>query len=200
MIITDRNQICHIHKNKKVITTSIGGAPIHNGHCRLVKQCKYAVQEEIDKTHGSIIDRMGHVFSSNFSETILIVIVNSDEFLIRKHGYVFQNENDRAEIVDSIKGVDYTYIHHSDSQFIDEAIRYFQPDYLCKGGDRSGPQYMPEVELQACSDVGTTILYGVGGFDKVSSSSTLISNAVEHYSKDLLDELEYYRGLNSSFY
>lgn len=154
MIILDRIEIDNSYP---LLMTSIGGAPIHRGHARLIRECKLN------------------------PNTKLLVIVNSDEFLIRKHGYVFQDENDRAEIIDSFKDVDYTYIHHSNKQTIDDAILYFQPDYLCKGGDRSAPEFMPKCELDAAHEVGCQIRYGVGGTEKVNSSSILIRNAVEFY-------------------
>lgn len=159
--------------------TSIGGAPIHEGHTRLIRDCKPAASknyiEEFRKTSGeypqnSILDKIQ-----------LLVIVNCDDFLIRKHGFSFQNEDSRAEILDSIKDVDYTFIHRSDKQTIDDAIHYFQPHYFCKGGDRSTYESIPLVERNACSCYGTQILLGVGGSEKASSSSDLMKRAANHY-------------------
>lgn len=173
MIISSREQI----DNKKILVmTSIGGSPIHEGHTRVIRACKSTAQEAIDKSLGqSFLDRMPPRYFTGF-EAKLLVVVNCDDFLIRKHGYVFQNENSRAEILDAIKDVDYTYIHYSDKQTIDDAIHYFQPHYFCKGGDRSDISCLPKEEVEACNDYGTVILFGVGGTDKITSSTTLINN------------------------
>lgn len=168
MIITDRNQI----DNKQILVmTSIGGAPIHEGHCRLIRDCKAAAIEHLKRINKTM-DEL---------RVKLLVVVNCDDFLIRKHAFSFQDENARAEILDAIKDVDYTFIHQADKQTVDDAIHYFQPHYFCKGGDRSGPQYMPEIELEACKLYGTEILYGVGGTEKASSSSDLMKRCANHY-------------------
>lgn len=180
MIITDRNQI----DNKQILVmTSIGGAPIHEGHVRLIRDCK---SRAISRYFYESISRGAHKDvitnnENNLNKFKLLIIVNCDAFLIRKHSFSFQDENSRAEILDSIKDVDYTFIHHSDKQTVDDAIHYFQPHYFCKGGDRSGPQYMPEIELEACKTYGTEILYGVGGTEKASSSSDLMKRCANHY-------------------
>jgi glycerol-3-phosphate cytidylyltransferase/D-beta-D-heptose 7-phosphate kinase/D-beta-D-heptose 1-phosphate adenosyltransferase len=176
MIITDRNQI---NSKQILVMTSIGGAPIHEGHVRLIRDCKTRVAEAYRKLYRKV---SGYDYENPILDNIkLLVIVNCDDFLIRKHSFSFQDENARAEILDSIKDVDYTFIHQTDKQTIDDAIHYFQPHYFCKGGDRSGPQYMPEIELEACKLYGTEILYGVGGTEKASSSSDLMKRCANHY-------------------
>jgi D-beta-D-heptose 7-phosphate kinase/D-beta-D-heptose 1-phosphate adenosyltransferase len=112
---------------------------------------------------------------------VLFVLINSNNFLLKKHGFVFQDEQERAEIIDSIKDVDYTFIHHSDDQTNHNAIHYFQPHYFCKGGDRSSIDNLPSVEVEACLCYGTQIIFGVGGSDKVSSSSDLMKCVANHY-------------------
>lgn len=170
-----------INKYSELVCTSIGGSPIHEGHTRIIQGCKPIVFDKF------VIPRHSEHYKKNpnsgflISNVKLLVIVNSDDFLLRKHGFVFQNENSRAEIIDSIKGVDYTYIHHSDGQSVVDALAYFKPKYFCKGGDRSGPEFMPTNELKICEEIGCTIVYGVGGTDKVSSSSDLMKSCARHY-------------------
>ncbi len=191
MIIRDRKEI----DNKKIlIMTSIGGAPIHEGHCRVIRNCKPrffkkiindSCPEDPDEYYQKVHVKNEMIGTPTIlfhpEQVKLLVVVNCDDFLSRKHGFSFQNEDSRAEIIDAIKDVDYTYIHHSDKQTIDDAIYYFQPHYFCKGGDRSGPEFMPECELEAAKSCGCTILYGVGGSDKVSSSSDLMKRCAKHY-------------------
>jgi len=182
VIIENRNQI---DSKKILICTSVGGSPIHEGHCRLILDCK--------------IKTLYHLHSGgNKNITIdnlaLLVVVNSDVFLQRKHGFCFQSENSRAEILDSIKTSDYTYIHHSEKQTIDDCIHYFQPHYFCKGGDRSSIENLPKEEIRACEDYGTQILFGVGGTDKVSSSSDLIKRASDFYYNKRWEENKRWEG------
>lgn len=172
MIIKDRQEI---DNSKLLICTSIGGSPIHEGHCRLILDCKPKVIEHLRNINDNI---------TQINDLSLLIIVNSDLFLIKKHGFCFQSENSRAEILDSFKNVDYTYIHQSDKQTIDDAIYYFQPHYLLKGGDRSSDASMPPCELKAVDETGCKILYSVGGSEKASSSSDLMKRCANFYYKN----------------
>lgn len=171
MIITNKNEI---PRAKPLLMTSIGGSPIHPGHTRLLRDCKQKVLDYYK-------DSNEEDSPQRYEELNLLVVVNCDDFLIRKHGFVFQNENDRAEIINSIKDVDYVYIHQSDKQTIDDAIYKFDPDFFLKGGDRSSISNLPECEVKACVESGCEIIFGVGGADKVSSSSDLLKRTANHY-------------------
>ena len=173
MIITDRSQI----DNKKYLAfTSVGGSPITIGHTRLIRDCKPKVLEWLhtDETNGDVFARLEDIH--------LLVIVNCDDWLRRKHRFSFQNENERAEILDSIKDVDYTFVFQSDKQTIEDALEYFQPDFFLKGGDRSKIESIPVSEINACEKCDCKIIFGCGGFDKISSSSELIKGAVEFFN------------------
>lgn len=139
--------------NKGVVLTSLPGDPIHVGHIRLL-------------LHSAIIAT--HEFRH------FVVLVNDDEFLMRKKGYVFMTLAERMEIIAAVRGVDYVAPWSSPTQFVDEAIRLIKPRYFTKGGDRSSPAQIAPCELAACSEVGCEILYGVGGSEKVQSSSWLV--------------------------
>lgn len=167
MLITDRNQI----NNKQILClTSIGGSPITIGHTRLLQDCKKNVMENL-KDKIRITDE----------DIQLLVVVNSDDFLLRKHGLAAQSEDERAEIIDSIKGVNFVYIHHSHTQDIADCIHYFQPHFFCKGGDRSEISNIPESERLAMQDYGVVFIGGVGGREKVSSSSDIMKKIANHY-------------------
>ena len=64
---------------KPIIAVSGGFDPVHIGHVRMIKDAS----------------RYGDV----------LVIINSDEWLERKKGYVFMPWKERAEIMGNIKGV-----------------------------------------------------------------------------------------------
>lgn len=178
MIITSREQI----NNKSILVlTSLGGAPFHVGHINLLKECKPAALKYVSENYTE---------QPNIDNIKLLVLINSDEFLIKKHGFAFQSEDERAYIIDAIRDVDYTFIYSSEKTTIDDAIHYFQPHFMCKGGDRSAPEFMPQCELNAADDVGCVVLYGIGGTDKVNSSSQIIAKAVEHYHTELCREFE----------
>jgi glycerol-3-phosphate cytidylyltransferase-like family protein len=168
MIIIDRGRI---NNQKILLLSSIGGSPITIGHTRVIQDCKKKVLE-YSKEQGQNL---------SYNDLQLLIIVNSNEFLMRKHNFVFQDENERAEIIDGIKTVDFVYIHHSNTQDISDCIHYFQPHYFCKGGDRSKIQNLPYQEIQAMQDYGVVFVGGVGGTEKVSSSSDLMKKCAKHY-------------------
>ena len=66
----------------------------------------------------------------------LIVFVDSDEKAIRKNGYSFMPQNERAEIIKAIKYVDEVVLINIP---VSEAIKIYAKDckYFTKGGDRT---------------------------------------------------------------
>lgn len=85
-------------------------------------------------------------------------------------------EYERAKIVDHIKGVTHTIIWDDGTQFVDGALRLIQPNIFAKGGDRDSNTSMPDVEVKVCEQLGIKIQYGVGGNNKLNSSSELVEN------------------------
>lgn len=95
------------------------------------------------------------------------IIVNSDEWLIRKKGFFFQPFVDRKKILEA-----YTpHIHVVDDMdgTVCEALRRIKPDYFGNGGDR-GKTNTPE--LSVCEEIGIEPVFELGG-GKYSSSSAL---------------------------
>ncbi len=66
---------------------------------------------------------------------ILIVGINSDESVKKLKGPTrpIQNENDRSEILASLKSVNHTVIFNEETPL--EVIKIIKPDILVKGGD-----------------------------------------------------------------
>ena len=139
----------------KSIMISGGFDPIHKGHIRMIRE---AVKK-------------GEV----------LVIVNSDAWLMRKKGYVFMPFEERVEIIKSIKGVrDTAVVGIDDSDnTVCEALRKFKPDYFANGGDRTNTN-TPEMAL--CEELGIEMLWEVGG-GKVQSSSTLTKGYIPKTNK-----------------
>ena len=52
-----------------------------------------------------------------------------------------------------------------------ETLRMVKPDIFAKGGDRSGPNNMPQNELEVCQEIGCEIVYGIG--EQLNQSSKM---------------------------
>lgn len=136
---------------RKIIATSGGFDPLHIGHLRCIQQSK------------------------TDSSQILVVIVNGDGFLTRKKGKPFMPFKERIEIVHGLRGVDFAVGWDDGSQNVIGALEILRPHFFTKGGDRSSADKVAEADI--CDKLGITIRYGVGGTDKIQSSSNLINNA-----------------------
>lgn len=135
-------------RRKIVVATGGGFDPLHEGHIRLFKGAK----------------KLGDV---------LVVMLNSDEQLKKKKGQTFYpSQDERREILESIKYVDKVIIDPGKDITCEEALKLVRPDILAKGGDRVEGS-MPEIELSVCREIGCKIVYNVGGV-KVQSSSWLL--------------------------
>lgn len=110
----------------------------------------------------------------------IIVILNSDEWLLRKKGYTFHKKwEDRANIMYAFNNViGVSYVDDNDGS-VCEALKRIKPNYYANGGDRL-PDNTPEV--QVCSDLGIKMLWNVGG-DKIESSSNLVSKATLRHGR-----------------
>ncbi len=81
----------------------------------------------------------GHVTYLNEAKSLgdfLIVGLNSDSSankLDKGSNRPFNNENDRAFVLDNIKAVDYVIIFNEDTPY--DLIKNILPDFLVKGGD-----------------------------------------------------------------
>lgn len=127
------------------VAISGGCDPIHVGHVRMIQQAA---------EYGDVI-----------------VILNSDEWLMRKKGFVFMTWQERAEIISAIKGVvKVVPVDDSDGTVCEELLR-IKPHYFANGGDRTD---INTPEKQICIDNDITMIWGIGG-GKVQSSSDLVS-------------------------
>tara|TARA_R110000796_G_scaffold65503_2_gene151300 strand:+ start:7062 stop:7544 length:483 start_codon:yes stop_codon:yes gene_type:complete len=134
-------------KNDKKPTVMVSGGfdPVHAGHIRMIL--------EASKT-GDVI-----------------VIANSDQWLFRKKGFVFMDFEQRAEILNAVKGVIIVDSVDDSDGTVCDAIRRHKPTYFANGGDR-GRTNTPE--QQVCEELGVKMLWSVGGDEKRDSSSELV--------------------------
>lgn len=136
---------------KKIIMVSGGFDPPHIGHIRMFKEAS----------------KWGKV----------IVALNSDEWLMRKKGYVFMTLKERLEIITEFASVDYVMSFDDTDDTACDAIVSMKPDAFANGGDRKKDN-TPEMEM--CDELGIQMLWGIGGKDKPQSSSWLVNKFLEN--------------------
>lgn len=129
------------------IAISGGFDPVHVGHIRLIHDA--ALKGDV------------------------IVILNSDDWLKRKKGFVFMDWLSRAYILRAITGVKEVVTVDDRDGTVCEALREYKPDFFANGGDRTEDN---TPELRLCLDTGIKPLFNVGG-EKYASSSDLVRAA-----------------------
>src|SRR5260221_8477754 len=138
------------HVRAPLIATSGGYDPLHLGHTRCIQGSALLKGEN----------------------GLLVVIVNDDGFLLRKKGYVFMPIEERLELIAAIRGVDFVVPWDDGTQFVTEAIKVMRPTVFAKGGDRSTAENVPEYDT--CVKIGCNVVFGIGGSEKIQSSSDLV--------------------------
>jgi len=107
---------------------------------------------------------------------MLIVGLNSDDWLVRKKGAAFMPWNERLCIINNLTMVDEVYTFDDDDgsakHFIQQARAHY-PDaelIFANGGDRTKDN-IPEMDV---IDSNLTFVFGVGGENKKNSSSWIL--------------------------
>jgi cytidyltransferase-like protein len=137
-----------------VMILSGGFDPVHVGHLRMIQ----AAAEMADE---------------------VVVGVNSDDWLMRKKGYVFMPHAERVEIIQGFDGCAKAVgFDDGDSTASDllRAVREMYPDKTIafgNGGDRTSDN-IPETP--AAEETCIELVWSVGG-GKVQSSSTLVADS-----------------------
>jgi cytidyltransferase-like protein len=107
---------------------------------------------------------------------MLIVGVNTDDWLTRKKGQPFMDEYERCRIIESLKIVDKVVCYpdaDGSSKNTITGVRAMYPDakiIFANGGDRT-KENIPEMDLV---DDNLEFVFGVGGEDKKNSSSWIL--------------------------
>ncbi len=134
---------------KKIVTVSGGFDPIHVGHVRMFQEAATLGDE-------------------------LIVILNNDNWLMKKKGFVFMPEDQRKEIIEAIVGVTRVELTKHEPDCTDMSVchmlREIQPHVFANGGDRFADN-IPEAVL--ARELGIELVFNVGQGGKVQSSSWL---------------------------
>lgn len=133
----------------KVVAVSGGFDPVHAGHVRMFKAAS----------------KLGD---------FLVIIMNNDNWVKNKKGYVFMSENERKEIIEALGCVDRVVLtkHSPDSEDVSvcETLKELKPYIFANGGDRKVDN-IPEYRL--CEELEIEMVFNVGG-GKVQSSSELL--------------------------
>ena len=136
------------------VVISGGFDPIHIGHLRMIQE------------------------SSKLASR-LIVIVNSDRFLIEKKGYAFMGINERIEIILGFSEVYRAVESIDDDQTVCKTLEVLAKEESIKvfanGGDRKNKADIPETKI--CKKFNIDMEFNVGG-SKIQSSSSLVSGEV----------------------
>ena len=133
----------------KIVVCSGGFDPIHSGHIKLIKQAR----------------ALGDM---------LIVGINSDEWLARKKGRAFMPWQERLCVVNNLAAVDEVYTFDDTDGtacHLLEQVRAHYPDadiVFANGGDRTQDN-IPEMIVP-----GVEFVFGIGGEDKANSSSWIL--------------------------
>src|SRR6185503_741286 len=142
--------------NKPIVVAVSGGFdPIHPGHVRMFKEAK------------ALGDK-------------LVVIINNDNWLLKKKKFTFRSQKERKEIIESIRYVDEVMIskhkHDPVDMSVTEELRILKPDIFANGGDRT-KKNVPEDAV--CKRIGCKLIFNVGAGGKIQSSSWLVDKAMK---------------------
>jgi cytidyltransferase-like protein len=141
----------------KIVLATGGFDPVHSGHISYLKAAK----------------EMGDM---------LIVGLNSDEWLERKKGKSFMPWNERLSVLNNLQMVDevFTFMDDDDTaiNFIKQVVAHYPNDEIifANGGDRTKGN-TPEVKFaqeMANTSTGIGFVWGVGGNEKQNSSSWIL--------------------------
>lgn len=144
------------NRKKVLVITSGGFDPLHDGHIEYLRMA-----------------------SKLFEDERHICIVNTDEFLKKKKGYVFMDINKRLAIMSELKCIDDVIVSIDEDMTVCKTIeviakcnkKHYDRIVFAKGGDRFAGE-IPESNI--CNKYGIEIIDGLG--KKIASSSKLVEN------------------------
>lgn len=144
------------HVSGRIVAVSGGFDPLHVGHVRMFEEAR----------------KLGDT---------LIVILNNDNWLRKKKGFVFMPQRERKELIKALASVDKVVLTQHPKNPADmsvcDALREVRPTVFVNGGDRT-KNNIPEIPV--CKEIDCKMVFGVGKGGKVQSSSWLLSRFREN--------------------
>lgn len=140
-----------MHDKINIVLVTGGFDPLHSGHIAYFKAAR---------TLGDM----------------LIVGINSDEWLTRKKGRAFMPWNERLCIINNLQMVDEVYTFDDEDGSAKHFIQQVRAHYphakiiFANGGDRTKDN-IPEMDVE---DDNIEFVFGVGGENKLNSSSWIL--------------------------
>ncbi len=140
----------------KVVAVSGGFDPVHIGHVHLFRDAR------------ALGDK-------------LLVILNDDDWLMRKKGYVFMPAVERKELLEHIRWVDEVVIREPKETYdVAHMLEKLDVHIFANGGaDRSNEGEIPSPETVVCTDRGIEMVFNIGDTGKPQSSSWLVKHLAE---------------------
>lgn len=139
-------------KKETIVAVSGGFDPLHVGHVRLFQEAK----------------KLGDK---------LVVILNNDNWLRKKKGYVFMHEDERKEMIKALAVVNEVVLtgHGPDPEnmSVSDELKKIKPRIFANGGNRTKSN-IPEVAI--CNKIKCKLIFNVGQGGKIQSSSWLVSD------------------------
>ncbi|MEK7559957.1 MAG: adenylyltransferase/cytidyltransferase family protein [Patescibacteria group bacterium] len=138
-------------KEQVVVAVSGGFDPLHIGHIRMFREAK----------------KLGDK---------LIIILNNDNWLKAKKGFVFMRQRERKEVIEALGCVDKViYTKHQKNpkdMSVAYELFYLKPHIFANGGDRVLGN-LERAETEVCKKINCQEIFNVGFGGKVQSSSYL---------------------------
>lgn len=143
------------NRKKTVVAVSGGFDPVHIGHVRMFQKAKKLGDE-------------------------LVVILNNDNWLRKKKGFVFMPQNERKEVLAALASVHRVVLtgHRPNPKdmSVNAELKKIRPHIFANGGDKSHKN-IPEAPV--CKKIGCKMISNVGG-GKIQSSSWLVKNHLKN--------------------
>ena len=140
-----------IRNHLKVVAVSGGFDPLTTGH-------------------------LDYIHNARQYGNFLVVILNTDDFLMRKKGYVFMPYEKRQKVLYALRDVDLVFKSIDEDQTVKKSLLEVHPNVFCKGGDRTVSN-TPELNICRANDI--EVVFGVG-----DSSSWLVDNVIKQMEKN----------------
>lgn len=144
-------------KKQVIVAVSGGFDPPHVGHVRMFREAK----------------KLGDK---------LFVILNNDNWLLKKKGHVFMPQHERRELIEAFAPVDKVILtrHGVDPKDMSVCteLAYLKPDIFANGGDRKLDN-IPEVPV--CNKIGCKMIFNIGKGGKIQSSSWLLKKHLDSH-------------------